>query len=354
MAILLSLLRKPGETAAVAARLAEAGEVARSAATLPRPWRRCNSTLQLVHIPKAGGTTIKHWFEEKKERASRARLLGTHARSEKVAAQITRVHCKHRLGTRTHTGLHCPDQQLALEKVRQLTGATSFCVLRQPVSRAVSALNHCTSHLSALWRHRTCDCRRAQWCLATVLVADKTMLPYFHVFPSFRKTDIHCHPELHNGSFAYFTKPLKQFMTSCDGETLERWLDSHMHRCSFDNHDVPQLQFLRACTLRLCFERLHVDFDELVRAWWPTPGGPEGGTSLPKDTANAVWHNGTKVADEVTIGRQRFPFRRCSVEDLPERARARLLRYYADDVEAHRATCEPRALARQIAPFCAQ
>ena len=228
-----------------------------------------HARLVLVHIPKTGGTAIQAWG-----RANKLSLETAHA-----------LHCNSTLKHLDARGLtpgavsmrHCTNRYAASAADPNEVG---FCVIRDPLARAVSTYN----------------------------------------MRLFLRNSSSCHP-LH----------------------LAGGIDRILSRGDPDNHDVAQSAFARHCQFKLCFESLGRGMDELVSRTVRLVSSSSGiQRAVPLNHSGRLVSAFSSLP-MVRPWRWTMPSNRghsdCNESHLLEPTIAKLRRFYGDDFELHRAVC---------------
>ena len=220
--------------------------------------------LTLIHIPKTGGTSIESWAAAHHlalDSEHRQKCNSTRRSKWNNTLQATSVrHC-----------LSAVDQSFLDPQ------ELGFCVLRDPLARALSSYNYRNAKRYTTW----------------------------------------------------FTPRPGSTRPRCQQVHFNFWLRDMLAFGEVDNHDVPQSRFAQSCSVRLCYgkQTLQHQFTALLRRWsevaasrstWRHHAALHLNTTLPRTLVSGAW---------------------CNASDLEAETTKLLLAHYASDVDLYRQTC---------------
>lgn len=217
-----------------------------------------STQLAFIHIPKTGGTSIEAWAAQK-----RIDIM-PHARP----CNSTRLYQR---GAQTRK--HCVEQAALLGSQPEYT---TFCVLRNPIARAVSSFN-------------------------------------------MRKGGAN---------------------PGCRAYMLNQWVPQFLERGDADNHDRPQGEFASHCAVRLCFGSLQREFSSLLKGARVednalkigTPVDPTRRKADPLDTVLPAYRPGATSLMTTAASS-------CTVSNVTDKTLLPLLAAYENDWRLYAATC---------------
>jgi len=134
----------------------------------------------------------------------------------------------------------------------------------------------------------------------------------------------------------------------CEPRMVDRWFSDQSSHGTNNNEDLDQVSYLPFCEVRLCFERLQSDFDEMLDAV------QKAGEKIAfKKSANnfstvlKTANSAVTATANAALSKGAMRSAPCKRSHVPESTAKALIHRYKADVVAHAAACAPTVNVRE-------